>query len=57
MSNALHLAIIKGMILIFNELFPDVKIQNDLPDPLSTNIKRNLKYTNVLNYFSELNNK
>lgn len=55
MSNALHLAILRWMIQIFNELFPDVSITNDLPNPLTTKVKTNLKYADVLNYFSELN--
>jgi ribonuclease HII len=57
MSNALHLAIIRWMIQIFNELFSEIKISNELPDPLSIKIKPNLKYTDVLNYFSELSAK
>ena len=57
MSNALHCAILRGMIQIFNELFPDIKIKNELPNPLATKIKTNLKYTDVLNYFFELNSK
>lgn len=54
MSNALHLAILRWMIQIFSQLFP--KIKNELPNPLSTKIKTNLKYTDILNYFSDLNN-
>lgn len=57
MSNALHLAIIRWMIKIFNQLFPVTEIKNNLPNPLSTKLKTNLRYTNVLNYFSELNSK
>ena len=57
MSNALHLAILRWMIQIFNELFPDIKIKNKLPTPLTTKISTNLKYTDVLNYFSKLNSK
>jgi len=57
MSNALHLAILRWMIQIFNEIFPDIKIKNELPNPLATKIKINLKYSDVLNYFSELNAK
>lgn len=57
MSNSLHLAILRWMIQIFSQLFPKVKIDNNLPDPLSIKVKPNLKYTDVLNYFSELNNK
>ena len=57
MSNALHLAILRWMIQIFNELSPDIKIKNELPNPLSTKVKTNLKYIDVLNYFSELNAK
>jgi hypothetical protein len=55
MSNALHCAILRGMIQILNKAFPEFKIKNDLPDPLSIKIKTNTKYTDVLNYFSELN--
>ena len=55
MSNALHLAILRWMILIFSQLFPEIKIKSELPSPLSTKIKTNLKYTDVLNYFLELN--
>ena len=57
MSNALHCAILRGMIQIFNQIFSDIKIKNDLPNPLSTKIKANLKYTDILNYFSQLNSK
>ena len=57
MSNALHCAILRGMIQIFNQLFPESKIKNVLPDTLSTKIKTNLKYTDILNYFSELNSR
>ena len=57
MSNALHCAILRWMIQIFNQIFPDFKIENELPNPLSTKVKTNLKYIDVLNYFSELNNK
>lgn len=57
MSNALHCTILRGMIQIFNQLFPESKIKNVLPDSLSTKIKTNLKYTDVLNYFSELNSR
>lgn len=55
MSNALHCAILRWMIQILNEIFPEVKIKNSLPDPLSIKIKTNIKYTDVLNYFLELN--
>ncbi len=57
MSNSLHLAILRWMIQIFRQLFPEINIKNELPDSLSTKIKPNLKYADVLNYFSELNNK
>ena len=57
MSNSLHLAILRWMIQIFSQLFPEIKIKNELPDSLSTKVKTNLKYIDVLNYFSELNNK
>ena len=55
MSNALHCAILRWMIQIFNKLFPEFKIKNELPNSLSTRIKTNLKYTDILNYFSKLN--
>lgn len=57
MSNALHCAILRGMIQIFNQLFPEIQIKNELPNPLSTKIKWNLRYKDILNYFSELNSK
>ena len=57
MSNALHLAILRWIIQIFNEIFSGIKINNELPNPLSIKVKPNLKYTDVLNYFLELNNK
>ena len=43
------------MIQIFNQLFPEIKIKNELPTPISTSIKTNLKYSDVLNYFSRFN--
>ncbi len=55
MSNALHCAILRWMIQIFNQIFPHTKILNELPNPLATKIKTNLKYTDILNYFWELN--
>ena len=57
MSNTLHLAILRGLIQIFNQLFPEIKLVNGLPNPLSTKIKTSLRYSDVLNYFSELNSK
>ena len=57
MSNALHLAILRWMIQIFSQLFSETKIKHGLQNPLSTKIKTNLKYTDILNYFSELNSK
>ena len=57
MSNALHLAILRWMIQIFSQLFPEIKIKHGLPNPLSTKFKTNLKYKDILNYFSELNSK
>ena len=57
MSNALHLAILRGLIQIFNQLFPEIKLVSELPDPLSTKIKASLRYSDILNYFSELNSK
>ena len=55
MSNALHCAILRWIIQIVNELFPKFKIKNDLPNPLSVKIKTNIKYINIINYFSKLN--
>ena len=55
MSNALHLAILRWIIQIFNQLLPSLEIKNELPNPISTKIKTNLKYTEILNYFSQLN--
>jgi ribonuclease HII len=57
MSNALHCAILRGMIQICDKIFPEIEIKNSLPSPVSTKIKTNLKYTDVLNYFSQLNSK
>ena len=57
MNNALHCAILRWMIQIFNQIFPEITIKNELPDSLATKIKTNLKYTDVLNYFSILNSK
>ena len=54
MSNALHLAILRGMIQIFAQLFPN-SLKYNLPSPLSSKSNPNLKYNDVLNYFSELN--
>ena len=55
MSNALHCAILRWMILILNQLFPDFALSNDLPNPLSTKINAKIKYNDILNYFSKLN--
>lgn len=55
MSNTLHCAILRWMIQIFSQLFPKIKIKSELPNPLATKIKANMKYTDVLNYFSKLN--
>ena len=55
MSNSLHLAILRWMLQIFRQLFPNIKIENHLPNPISVKIEAKLKYTNILNYFSELN--
>lgn len=55
MSNTLHCAILRWVIDIFIQLFPEIEIKNQLPNPLSTKVKPNLKYTDVLNYFSQLN--
>jgi hypothetical protein len=57
MSNASHLAILRGLIQIFNQLVPEIKFVSELPDPLSTKIKASLRYSDILNYFSELNSK
>ena len=54
MSNALHLAILRWMIQIFSQLFPN-QFKYDLSSPISTKLKQNLKYNDVLNYFSGLN--
>jgi hypothetical protein len=45
------------MIQIFSQIFPEIKIKDDLPDPLSIKVKPNLKYTDILDYFSELSAK
>lgn len=55
MSNALHYSILRWLIKIFNQLFPEISINNELPNPLSIKIKPTLKYTDVLNYFSIIN--
>lgn len=57
MNNSLHCAILRWIIEIFNQIYKELQIKNDLPNPISTNIKPNLKYTNILNYFSQLNSK
>lgn len=57
MSNALHLTILRGMFQIFNQIFPEIKIKSELPSPLSTKVKPNLQYTDILNYFSQFNSK
>ena len=55
MSNALHCAILRWMIQIFNQFSSKIKLKNELPNPISTKIKTNLRYTEILNYFSQLN--
>lgn len=55
MTNTLHLTILRWMIQISNQLFPEIKINYISPNPLSTKFKANLKYNDVLNYFSKLN--
>lgn len=55
MSNSIHLAILRWMILIFSELFPNAKFKNIHPNPLSTRFEKNLKYSDVLNYFIKIN--
>lgn len=57
MSNALHCAILRGIIQVFDQLFPDISLKKALPNPLSTKIKPNLRYTDILNYFLVLNSK
>lgn len=57
MSNSLHLAILRWLTQIFNQIFPEIYINNGLPNPLSTKIKWNLKYRDILHYFSMLNSK
>ena len=55
MSNALHLAILRWMILIFSQLFSKIGIKSELPDPISIKMKPMLKYLDILNYFNKLN--
>ena len=55
MSNSLHLAIIRWMVQIFNQLFSGIKINNTLPNPISTKIEASVKYADILDYFSKLN--
>lgn len=55
MSNALHCGILRWMIQIFNQLLPGNYLKNDLSTPISTKIKPDLKYSDILNYFSQLN--
>ncbi len=55
MSNSLHLAILRWMILIFGQIFSGGKIRNVLPNPISTRVKPTLKYLDVLDYFNKLN--
>ena len=55
MSNALHCAILRWIINIFNQVFPEISLKNELPNPTWTKIKTNLKYVDVLSYFSQLN--
>jgi hypothetical protein len=45
------------MIQVFSQLFPEIKFKNEIPNPLAIKIKANLKYTDILNYFSELSAK
>lgn len=55
MSNALHCTILRWMIKIFSQIFPKIKIKNEFPKPIRTEIKANLKYLDILNYFTKLN--
>lgn len=57
MSNSLHCTILRWMIQIFSQLFPRINVRYELPNPLAIKIKTNLKYSDILNYFSELNSK
>lgn len=57
MSNALHCAILKWIIQIFNQLFPELYFKNNLQNPVSTKVKPNIKYTDILDNFSHLNSK
>lgn len=57
MSNSLHLAILRWMILIFNQLFPEIKVECKLPNPIFTVIKPKIRYLDILNYFNKLNSK
>lgn len=54
-TNALHCAILRGMTQIFKQIFHEKHLNNKIPNPLSTKIKPNLKYNDILNYFSKLN--
>ena len=42
------------MIKIFNQLFFDDTFIEIFPNPLSKRLKQNIKYTDILNYFSHL---
>lgn len=55
MSNAIHLAILRWMLLIFSQIFPEIKIKCKLPNPISVRINPKLKYVDILNYFNKLN--
>ena len=57
MTNSLHCAILRGIINIFNQIFPDNQLNNYLPNPISTKIKTNIKYNDILSYFSNLHSK
>lgn len=54
MSNALHCAILRWMIRIFSQIFPKIKIKNEFPNPISIKVKANIKYIDILNYFTKL---
>lgn len=56
MSNALHCAILRWIIQIFNNIFHNIP-KVILPTPLSAKIKPSVKYADILDYFSKLNSK
>lgn len=53
-SNSLHISILRWMLKIFNEIFPNDRFKKEFPNPLSKEIKNSTKYNDILNYFSQL---